>query len=295
MHCMSNKNILALDKNNERFYPLVDHGKWGFTNEDGKQVIECKFDSVDFFFNGLAIAKSGEKYGYINQKGEWHLKPKYEGVTRFYRDYTSVKKNNKYKIINRKGKKVKEEIFPFSTGCVISYPTDPKKHSVKKEGKYELVYEYYIQYDSLNHKKLTDTTNLQLDSLIGYGRNKILVKKNDKYGFYTVKPNQPIIIQYEAKKDSSQEAKSIVNTQIDFIYDDIKFERFMDNEIFVAKVRIGDKWGMINGSGQTTVEAIYHSIKLESGIYALAEYEKNKFGYVKFGGKEYFKRTVPSN
>lgn len=39
------------------------NGKWGFVNNDGKTVIEPKFDEAMSFSNGLAAVRSGDKWG----------------------------------------------------------------------------------------------------------------------------------------------------------------------------------------------------------------------------------------
>jgi len=58
--------------------------KWGFIGADGKIVIPAQFESVGYFENGLAWAKTqAGTLGYINPKGEWVLQPQYEAGKNF--------------------------------------------------------------------------------------------------------------------------------------------------------------------------------------------------------------------
>lgn len=53
------------------------NGKWGFVNNDGKTVIEPKFDEAMSFSNGLAAVRSGDKWGFIDDSGELVIDYKY--------------------------------------------------------------------------------------------------------------------------------------------------------------------------------------------------------------------------
>lgn len=52
-------------------------GKWGFIDNDGKIVIEPKFDEAKSFSNGLAAVKLGDNWGFINERGELVIDYKY--------------------------------------------------------------------------------------------------------------------------------------------------------------------------------------------------------------------------
>ncbi len=45
-------------------------GKSGFVDVNGKLVIDCEYDFVHDFSEGLAVVKKGNKYGYINTQGK---------------------------------------------------------------------------------------------------------------------------------------------------------------------------------------------------------------------------------
>jgi hypothetical protein len=52
--------------------------KFGFLNSSGQVAIPAKFESVGYFRNGLAWAKTdGKLLGYIDTKGNWVIEPKF--------------------------------------------------------------------------------------------------------------------------------------------------------------------------------------------------------------------------
>ena len=80
--------------------------KWGYINQDGTEVIPCKYDDAHEFHEGLAAVKFNKKYGYINQKGEKVVSYKYDDAHEFYEGLAAVKLNGKWGYINQKGEKV---------------------------------------------------------------------------------------------------------------------------------------------------------------------------------------------
>ena len=49
--------------------PLIDHGKWGYVDGDGKWVVTPKCDYAHECHEGLAEVKLGEKWGYVDAQG----------------------------------------------------------------------------------------------------------------------------------------------------------------------------------------------------------------------------------
>lgn len=291
VQCISQKDIENLS--NETLYPIGKNGKWGFANQEGDLVIDYKFDSVNFFFNGLAVVKLDNKFGYINQEGEWHIKPKFDFADNFYRNCTSVRAKDKGGWINRKGKKVKECFYVLEGGCVIVHPVNPEKYSVVKDGKYELIFKYYLVVNDSTAHEITDTSNLSLDAVEEFSSRCLLLKKDGQFGLYDVQQPRHYIFDFTdiSELDKSEIDKSFFYEGIKFNYDQIRYQRYYENEVQYAEFKKNNKWGIINGLGHEILNPLYDSIKIKSGWQmALVEYENNSFGYKKFNGKEFFKR-----
>ena len=152
-------------------------------------------------------------------------------------------------------------------------------------------YRYSIKIDASNYVGVIDTSNLRIDEVIPFGNTHVLVKKNDKYGLFDVWSHRRIIIDENTSLNHKSEAHSQLSNLIKFKYDDVIFKRFHENEVKYAKVRIKDKYGVIDSKGDLVLGVEFISLKIEPGWQmALVEFEPNKFGYKKFNGEEFFKR-----
>jgi hypothetical protein len=64
--------VAVLPSNNGARYGSQEWwGKAGYIDRDGNDVIPCKFDYTNWFTEGLAFAKEGDKQGYIDTTGNF--------------------------------------------------------------------------------------------------------------------------------------------------------------------------------------------------------------------------------
>ena len=66
------------------FMRLADNDLWGVLNSEGEYTIPPIFQDIDYFHDGLAVAKIEGKYGYINTDGQWMIEPQYDGAEAFW-------------------------------------------------------------------------------------------------------------------------------------------------------------------------------------------------------------------
>ena len=83
-------------------------GKYGFINEDGEEIISCKYEDADAFSDGLAKVKSVEGWGFVNENGEEIISCKYEDARAFSDGLAKVKSAEGWGFVNENG----EEIIP---------------------------------------------------------------------------------------------------------------------------------------------------------------------------------------
>jgi hypothetical protein len=291
--CITSKEVENLSTDKRILYPIGENEYWGFANSEGETVIKPIYEQVDFFRNGLALVKREGKYGFIKKDGSWHIKAKYDSSTSFISNCASVAVGDNTFFINRRGRKIKaNECNPIDGGgCNIVLPANPNKFFKLIDGKYEMEYKYYVKIDSSNFVEVIDTSNLRINEIIPFGNSHILLRKNEKYGLFDIWSHRRIIIDEDASLNHESEAHSQLSNLIKFKYDDVIFKRFLDNEVTYAKVRIKDKYGVINNRGDLVLAVEFDSLEIESGWQmALVEFESNRFGYKKFNGNEYFKR-----
>ena len=82
------------------------NGKIGVKDQYGNQVVECKYDFVSCFFEGLATVKLNDKYGFIDVTGKEVIECKYDDVSCFFEGLARVNLDGKYGFIDKTGKQV---------------------------------------------------------------------------------------------------------------------------------------------------------------------------------------------
>lgn len=102
--------------------------KWGFVDKNGNEIINCKFDNVGSFKEGLAPVCINDKWGFINKSGSIIIGCKYstvrqfsEGLAAAYIEVNNLNNNHKiYKwgFIDVTGKTVIPHIYD---GYSLSY------------------------------------------------------------------------------------------------------------------------------------------------------------------------------
>lgn len=186
--CISTNDVNRLSIDKRKLYPIGINDKWGFVNSVGETVILPIYDTVQFFSYGVALVKIGGKYGYLKKDGNWHIKPKYDFGSSFnwYCAKVAIKRDTFR--INQKGRRIDYggAYLNGYNGCNISLPMDPSEYFTKIDGKFELVYKYYLNSDSSKYLVQFDTTDLRIVDVYEFGGDHILVKKDGKYGLFDV-------------------------------------------------------------------------------------------------------------
>lgn len=109
-------------------WPYQDEtsGKWGYMNNDGEMVVECKYDYAAEFpdFDWIARVKLDNKYAYINNKGEvvteW-----FDEVKMYLEGPELIKKDDKYNVINTEGRLIFKDWYDYIlAGFLGSYSYD---------------------------------------------------------------------------------------------------------------------------------------------------------------------------
>lgn len=95
-------------------------GKYGFINEDGEEIISCKYEDADAFSDGVAKVKSAEGWGFVNEDGEEIVACKYEEACSFSEGLAGVQFAEGWGFVNKDGIEIipckYEEVEYFSKG-----------------------------------------------------------------------------------------------------------------------------------------------------------------------------------
>lgn len=293
--CILPKNSDIHTRNSRILYPIKENNKWGYADKDGITVIDTLFDEANFFENGLALVKLNKKYGFITVKGNWHIPPKYDAATSFFTNFSVVSIDGESLYIDFNGKKMNEkDLVPIEVGgCNIKNCVDPDEYFILENGKYELIYKYYVMYDSNHIEEIIDTSNMDIDEVISFGNQHILIKKQGKFSMLDVWSHRRIVIDMKFSSNHKEEANNTLIKLIQFKFDDVKFESHFPGAVQYAKVRVKDEYGVIDGGGNIIIPIEYSYLEIfPSKQMALIEFEPNRYGYKNFSGKEYFKRNL---
>lgn len=102
-------------------------GKWGFIDVNGKYACGLKFDAADYFSEGLAAVKLGDRWGYTDRHGVTISSFGYDGAEAFSDGRGLVRYKLKYGYVDKSGKLAIPTKFAyaskFSEGlAVVSLP-----------------------------------------------------------------------------------------------------------------------------------------------------------------------------
>jgi len=97
-----------------KYFQVMQNGKTGFRDLDGKIVIEPKFDNAEMFSEGLSTVKVDNKYGLIDENGNYvlTLQP-YEYLGSVHNGLASFRANDKYGFVNTAGQEIIKPQFDW--------------------------------------------------------------------------------------------------------------------------------------------------------------------------------------
>lgn len=298
----------------EGLYAVKKDNKWGFADNTGTVKIELKYDYVNDFSEGIAIAQAGDKFIALDKNGsELFLYDKglltgdfHDGLIlakEINRKEKTYYKSGLYGFVNKKGEYV---VLPkynnatsFYQGYAIVKDSLGKFHFMNKEGsfipeniKWEIPVECCTEYlgpvenviqpyglFKIRRKFSMDKSQLKEKSVFQY---------NEKYGFINAEGKEVIACEFDSTG------------------------RFVNG---MCKVVVNGKEGLIDMNGKKLTEIKYdelripvpfgcnyknYNYKTDLDYYSAAELFKHglikvvlngKVGLIDFNGKEYFEES----
>ncbi|MCS7258389.1 MAG: WG repeat-containing protein [candidate division WOR-3 bacterium] len=268
-----------------------DTVKYGFIDKTGKLVIDCIYDDVESFQNGLARVKKDGKWGLITTNNKWVTKPEYDFIGVFSESLALFEKNGKYGYMDTEGKIVIKPIYSegqyFSEGLArVKVAANNNYAYINKKGEIMISLEPVID-DAQEFRN--GRARIRIGGRYGYidktGKIVIPPQFPDAYSFQDSLAQVAIVM-----KDTTENYRTPLTTSgsSDSIYRygliDIngnyvlppQFEfigSFVDG---IALVEKNGKYGYIKKDGSYLVEPIYD----------FGERFKNGLAKVKINNKE---------
>lgn len=268
--------LLALSQ--PQLIPYRKKDKWGFCTPDKKIVIDCIFESVYPFNEGLGKVKLNNKYGFLNNEGKLIIDCNYDYVWwGFSNNVASVGYiGNNSKIINKKGENINNISYWYSYNEISE-----DLILIYKEGKYGF---------------LGKSGNLDIDFLykkaFSFSEDFAgVTKDNNSWGFID-KRGECVIdfvyswvygfvdgfcgVAYDNKYGFiDRKGKMVIKNNFDQVY------YFSEG---LSLVQLNNKMGFINRSGDIVIDCIYGSAFGFSENLASVEVN-NKFGFINNKGE----------
>ncbi len=286
-------------------------GYFGFVNKNGKLVIDYQYIKAYDFKNGIAkVSPDGQKWAIINKKGKY-ISRFYNQISNFENGVAIVKTGRYYGFINNKGR--------FLSGWYDKVEqVDSSLYRVKRSDRYALVssgYQVTKWYDDVeryNEDYWIAQDGNKFAFLNKYGAyvvgwynqlwidpqnpQIILVRNNNKYGFYNVK-NFYISAMYDSLVFREGIALVELHKKFGFInmlgkpITKVEFDRATPFHNSIATVEKDGKVSYINPQGKMLIDWIDKDVIVKSpppGLYLVKI--GDKYGFQTINGR----RVIPA-
>lgn len=238
-------------------FPIAHHGRIGFIDSNGKEVINAQFDEAQPFAEGLGAVRKGKRWGFVDPSGRLAISYQFDQATQFKSGLCPVKLNGKWGFIDSTGKLVINPQFkaatPFSED-LAGVELAGRWGFIDKSGKLTINPQFEFQTPaSENNSSLTFNDGLCAlpETPNDGGDDNIRFGYVDHTGKWAISP------QFDAADDFGQD---------------------------LAPVESGDRWGYINKTGTFVINPQFDwacPFAWDRGLVKLGD----RFGYIDRDGK----------
>ena len=296
----------------------LNTGLWGYIDENGQEVIPCKFKTAEYFKNGFAIVSNDTGlYAYINEKGEEITPYIYTSLNNFEGGYgiAEIEKNYVpiYSLINEKGEKVYETgegdtITHIFDGGAIIFRWATGRNFLDHEGHlvgntwYFRIMDFSCGLAAVQEERTmlwgyVDTTGklvipCKYKEASTFKNGEATVLKDGKY--FIIDTNDNIV--RECEKSSDCEVAHIkIHGEEAYIFVDSKgkianeniYKAVLDYREDLAPVQDeNEQWGFVNRQGKEVIPCNPRIIGEFHCGRAIIRNEKGLCGYIDKTGKE---------
>lgn len=188
-------NLRHMSENGLAAAKLTSTDKWGYINAKGENKISPVFDYADYFENGVAIVKIGEKCGAINTNGDFVLQPTYKNLIAKGDGLIAFIMNSKMGLMNANGdiaaQPIYDDLGDLADDNLIPACRNDKWGYINKNGEEKLAfiygacssfYEGYAAVYSNEVERLIDT------------KGNVIMTLPENETFYTLMRNGLILV-----------------------------------------------------------------------------------------------------
>ena len=240
----------------EGFFEVIDkNNKHGQLSITGEEVVPCIYNDSDYFEEGVASMKLGEKWGMINHKNETIIPFEYEDILGCNNNRISAKLNGKWGIID----KFNNKLIDFKYDDICIYLTRGCGSMPVRLGDKWGIIDIYgnVIYDFIYD---------DCDCLDEKGWYKF--KQNEKWAIYSSERNRFIspFIYNEVEIYSSWVCKVKLNGKYDYVdTDNVPISDFYYDAIHhfyrtnLVSIYKNGKCGLMNTGGKILIKPKYNN------------------------------------
>jgi len=239
-----------------------NEGKYGYINNKGEIKIECIYDEVEAFSEGIAAVKINGYWGGINDKGDTVIEFKFDNSFDFREGLSRIKGKGGYGFIDTKGELVIPYQYSFAwifRDSIVSVTKNGASWFIDKQNKplNSFQYNHIDQFDTSGYARFTR------DGLMGFMNKKGIEVIEPKY--------KDIDFYYEGL------AKYKIKDKVYFINLDgeVVIERKCANankfQDGLSRVKLKNLYGFIDKANNLIIDYKYESITNFYEGYALAQ------------------------
>ncbi len=291
--------------------------KWGMVDANGKMLIPCKFDRVDFLKNTdnkiIRISNDSQRYGVIDTLGKVVVDLKYDEIGLFKEGRLAVKRNGKWGFVDPSG----QEIIPCRYSKVNNFSN--QLASVKfgrKWGFIDSQGNVVIDFKYRNVGNFSDglawvstikgvgyidekgelVIPLNFSKAYDFEQNVARVVVNGEWGLinkvgkYFLKPKYSKITHFNehgtavVRMGTANFKYGLIN-RTGNILTNKKYRRIGRFNEGMAPVRFKDDYGFINSRGKMVIDPVYSKVSIFNNGRAMVQ-RAGKCGYVNKNGEE---------
>ena len=267
-------------------------GKWGVVGMDGKVLMPCASDNLEFLDNTddqiLKVSMNRQKYGLIDTLGQVTVDLLYDEIGEFCEDRLAVKKGSKWGFVDKYGREVIpcrfSKVQNFSDGYA-TVKLGTKWGLINKLGETQLPFEYsnlgrhsdgLVWYRGVSGRGYMDVEgNVQIEpkfSMVDdFEQGVARVKINGQYGLinpkgdYILRPKYVNILPFNknglaiAKRQASRIKFEVIDRRGNVLTQNA-YRDIQNYQEGYAAVRLKDYYGFIDQKGKLTIDNVYTKV-----------------------------------
>jgi hypothetical protein len=243
--------------------PYSKNNIWGFCNPQREIVIECQYNGVGFFKNGLAIVRRGmmpqdREFACIDESGQLIIPFLYGNIDNFSEGLAKVRrfKQEKYGFMDAEGNEVipckYSSAFHFAEGLAYVLKGDNTEHFIDRQGKTILSLKPF--------QSAISRTFSEGWTVIGYeaarGELYQLINQEGEALNNQIYLHATDFEQGLAKVCDTDGHYSFINPKGETVIDCRKYDYVADFKDDMALVQKGNLYGFINRAGEEVIPCV---------------------------------------